>query len=525
MPQAQALAGCMSQRCGRPCRMCNITYSDDLGDMNFDEQACIRTKWEIQDYRTKFETDNTALEDTGLNKESSALSDPGLSFDETTGIPPEPLHSELAGISKLIVSTLLGSLTGKWINNLGLLLARMKTPWKYKLPDPALSQQGNVKMNAEQVCKFVSILPFLLSSPDTQGDGRPREWLRVTMFTEAARQEFTSRLGEGFCACIRKAIQSLAESNALVFTEERLNDSSSLLKLEKTIRDTRRVLTKVFGTQLLARPNTHTGVHLPYAADLFAVLKNCDVRTYETKHAPFKRIIAHTNKKGVEVQMMIFSNTKQALRFLAAGGEPRSESVITDELRQFVRGDVCMAQLLEDASMSSAHSERLQANKLSETGSLQLRNPTGSVTLSLVERAINPTLMQTAITYKGVKFPRSRLMYSRDEINVGEYWEVDLASSSYSEAIVAPVGPRSGFAIALVNSILVNAVIDVPTVWVRVSWLAKTSNVPQELTGCHTYELRSASRFSPLISVHNLARPVHIVEQGLKCLLNPYFIK
>ena len=55
-----------------------------------------------------------------------------------------------------------------------------------------------------------------------------------------------------------------------------------------------------------------------------------------------------------------------------------------------------------------------------------------------MERAINPTLMQTAITYKGVKFPRSRLMYSRDEINVGEYLEVDLASSPYSAANVAP---------------------------------------------------------------------------------------
>jgi hypothetical protein len=134
--------------------------------------------------------------------------------------------------------------------------------------------------------------------------------------------------------------------------------------------------------------------------------------------------------------MMIFSNTKQALRFLAAGGEPRSESAITDELRQFIRGDACMAQLLEDAAMSSAHSERLQANKLSGTESLKLRTPTGSVTISLVERAINPTLMQTAMTYKGVKFPRSRLMYSRDEINVGEYWEVDLASSSYSAAVI-----------------------------------------------------------------------------------------
>ena len=81
------------------------------------------------------------------------------------------------------------------------------------------------------------------------------------------------------------------------------------------------------------------------------------------------------------------------------------------------------------------------------------------------------------------------------------------------------VGPRQGFAIVLITHIFV--VGGIP--WVRVNWLGRSRNKPQELTGCHTYELRPSR--TTVLRASTLHRGVHVLQHGTQLLLNRFFIK
>ena len=128
MPQAQELAGCKKQSATQPCRMCHVQQGDDLGDVNYDVRLNARTLWEVREDRNAVSQGlRRQPVDPGLAYTPSALEDVELSFDTTRQLPPEPLHSELIGISLLAVSLLASMLTGKWRNSLSsiiLLLAK-----------------------------------------------------------------------------------------------------------------------------------------------------------------------------------------------------------------------------------------------------------------------------------------------------------------------------------------------------------------------------------------------------------------
>jgi hypothetical protein len=523
MPQAQELAGCMSMSCGRPCRMCHVQKGADLGDMDVPAtESRVRSIWTKMECREAQCDDSNALTDTGLAKEASILEDRQLCFDETVGIPTEPLHSELSGISKLALSLLVASLTVKFRRKLSLALARLKTPWKTQLPPFELSRKGSVKMNAEQVCRVIQVLPFLLTAPSPHGDGRPREWLQKHMFTSEACAAFEAKIGSRFCTEVRLAFIAVAASNVMVFAEERTNDMCSLKELDESVRTARRTLQEVFG-DTFERPNTHAGLHLVDAADRFAVPKNCDVRMYETKHGPFKRVMARSNGRGVEKQMMMWSNTRQALCFLARGGTPARCDALSQEMLSHIREDPALARLLQVKTVKSPHGNfstqrprKLDAKHVMVAMRRLIRKGWRGSTDISAEEASSCGLSPGSGTL------RASLWRGQNEVLPLQHWEV-LTGPHESERfeVKAPIGPRPGVAIARIRELIWYC----GRPFARVHWLARCSTQPQQLTGCHTYQLRESYSRVALVPMVCFHRPVHILEQGIECLLNRFFIK
>ena len=195
--------------------MCHVDHGEeDLGDVAYDAKANRRTIWQMREDRKR-----DTLIDKGLADTSSALEDNDLVFDPTRQIPPEPLHAELIGISLLAVSKLALMLTNKWLSSLSAHLSLLhNAAWVgNKLPPLTLSRRQRVKLNAEEVCSVVQLLPFALTWP---GHDRIGDWLERPMFTSVADSEMMDRCGPSYCALIRNAFLCLATSNVAVFAEE-----------------------------------------------------------------------------------------------------------------------------------------------------------------------------------------------------------------------------------------------------------------------------------------------------------------
>jgi len=103
------------------------------------------------------------------------------------------------------------------------------------------------------------------------------------------------------------------------------------------------------------------------------------------------------------------------------------------------------------------------------------------------------------------------------EIRVGEAWELGKTQADPGEM---PAGPRTGVGIVVVQNIYK---VDNNTALLRVYWLGRVSIL--EVTGCYSYQIRSAARFPVLIFAHRLRRRVHVIQHGAALLLNAFFIK
>ena len=141
------------------------------------------------------------------------------------------------------------------------------TPWDWPqfLPQLKISNRGKVKLNAEEVCRVVQLMPFVLTMPRAD---RVEDWLQPTHFTKTALEDFDERDVKDFIPRLRVAFVLLAESNVAVFADERANDAESLDQLQTAVNAARAALGNLFGSTF-ARPNTHTsGSHLAEAEKL-----------------------------------------------------------------------------------------------------------------------------------------------------------------------------------------------------------------------------------------------------------------
>ena len=67
-------------------------------------------------------------------------------------------------------------------------------------------------------------------------------------------------------------------------------------------------------------PNLHALQHLPEVAINFGTLVNTSVSLKEAVHGLYKRVIPHTNKKNISLDLSKRDNTLQTLRYLFDGG-------------------------------------------------------------------------------------------------------------------------------------------------------------------------------------------------------------
>ena len=206
--------------------------------------------------------------------------------------------------------------------------------------------------------------------------------------------------------------------------------------------------------------------------------------------------------------MMIWSNLKQAMLYLARGGESAS---ISSEISQFIRDDDICGQLLTRIKSSDPHGDN------AEDGSGVLSNAVWGSAEShdnqnlhwSAEEAQQGQLGSVSVVSLHRMVIASISGGVMAEIRVGEAWELGKTQADPGEM---PAGPRTGVGILVVQNIYK---VDNNTALLRVYWLGRVSIL--ELTGCYSYQIRSAARFPVLIFAHRLRRRVHVI-QHVECI-------
>jgi hypothetical protein len=333
-----------------------------------------------------------------------------------------------------------------------------------------------------------------------------------------ALADFDERNIRNFIPLLRQAFILLASSNAVVFADERANDELSLTHIQSTVSAARTAMRNVYESHF-DRPNTHTSnAHLADSADRYGMPKNFDVRTYETNHAPFRRFIARSSNIVVERQMMEWENIKQALQFLANGGDPDVD-LIPSQILRALREDPVLHKLLERAQASSPHdvpntvpTHRHENVKWIGTAAL--------VTLAPAERTLVYSMQQKSRKqveeFDGVHISTRAEHVAR--IHKGDVWE---CRSKAAQPLTMPAGPRASTGLIMVQSIFRD---QFAQAWVRVQWYGKKGTL-QPSVQCQPYEHKSAPRYPLIVPVVCLHRRAHLVQHGVHLLLNRYFIK
>jgi hypothetical protein len=300
MPQAMVLAGCKHHTSKCPCRRCLVEKGQQLGDAEFDIVEHRRTSQSI----TRSREVREMCERYGIGK-ISPFEDPQLAFDITTGIPTEPMHSEL-GYSKKLIGCLFEVLTGKYRTKLNARLIAKRNHWPWRCQQLKLSKDGKISATFSEASRFIQISCFLLTELKPAAGRNTmliKDWLKTSMFTARSKEVFESRLGKAFCKEIRRCFTLLAASNALVLAEIRDSNSSTLIHMFKTIKSARMQMKKVWG-DIMNIPNAHTGLHLVEAADNYGLASNVNASRFEARHAPCKNVASDSNNRGLEKQIM-----------------------------------------------------------------------------------------------------------------------------------------------------------------------------------------------------------------------------
>src|SRR2546430_846050 len=88
---------------------------------------------------------------------------------------------------------------------------------------------------------------------------------------------------------------------------------------------------------IITLPNAHILRHFSSTAKTFGTLQNVSVSLKEMMHGVYKRVIPHTNKKNVEMDLMKRDNTLQALRYILDNGyDPRVSQDISNCIRSII---------------------------------------------------------------------------------------------------------------------------------------------------------------------------------------------
>jgi hypothetical protein len=524
MPQAQTLAGCQHQSANQPCRRCKVTKGEQLGDAYFDINAALRTSQDVAAQRSQSGIGN------GVGKESPFAHVQG--FDPVRGTPTEPMHSEL-GLCKTLLGLFFQSLTEKYVKQLSRFVRAGTWPWK--IPPIKVSKDGKINLTFKQTSRFMQISPFVLTRRVQTNEGVTlQDWLKPSMFTEAAREALSMRVGPTFCKDVREGLILAAVSNAAVFVEQRSNGADSLRVMNEAIVSSRHHNARVWGAAL-HRPNAHTGLHIAETALLYGVPNNVNAGRFETRHAGPKTIAANSNYRGLERQMLVDSQIQEAILYIARGGSLGSHntSLSTSALEMLQTPDDMVTRLL-NVSGTDYHGgdgegfDEEVATRASLSHGLVWSKYTESYLLTSSEHVVASVVIEDAAASRGppvaldvpvacfrhVGLP-GREIY-RAHVTIGEYWQVHAPHTTR-----LPAGPEPSLAIMRVERLLQIG----DQGFVHPVWLGRTSTAPQKMTLCHRYELRTASLYPRLIPLSWLDVRVHVHDVAGTLIVNSMFIK
>ena len=519
MPQAMALSGCQHHTSLFPCRRCLVPKGEPLGDAEFDIVTHRRTSQSIVHSRDQ----------NGIGRgigQASPFEDPELAFDVTTGIPTEPMHSEL-GYAKTIMGYLFEALTGKYRNKLNNRLLGKRKLWPWTFRKIKLSKEGKISSSFTEASRFVQISCFLLveikATPGRE-NMLVKDWLKPSMFSKKSGIELTSRLGKSFCKEIRKCFTLLAASNALVFAEARGSDPSNLEHMANTIKSARKQIKKVWSTMNI--PNAHTGLHLVESADNYALATNANVSRFEARHAPCKNVASNSNNVHLEKQIIRDNQAQDAIRFIAANplidnpnNHNNSGQYLTIEAKRLIcRPDSTVSSLLR-ARM------RVDSSYVSEPGedvvqlAIIFKKPmVPGRQLDAEDQKVIPISFAGIIPFWYRIIIRPGVEPYRARVCVGDYWEVISAPASG----VMPTGPRKKVSIVRISGIIQIGAL----AFIQPLWLVRSSPRPHEITRCFKYQLAMRfARFPKLLSENLLLNKVHLYECADTLFHNPFFLK
>jgi hypothetical protein len=346
--------------------------------------------------------------------------------------------------------------------------------------------------------------------------------------TKESKLELIDAVGKNFCQEIRKGFILAAASSSAVFVEDRIPGPQSVRELTCAIKEARHHNERVWRSAF-HRPNAHTGLHIPEAADLFGVPNNVNGSRFENRHSAPKRVAAGSNNRGLERQMLIDSQIQEALVYLGKGGViGSSDTSLSVAALEMIRGpDPIVARLLGAYDSKDRHGGR-EGEGFDDMFAVSAGASASVVWNKFVERySLSPEESKDAgidsnsfdvNSYQQVGLPRREPF--RASVTTGEYWQVR-PPARLMPTVCMPRGPSEGAALVQVTNIL--QVNDVP--YVRVVWLGRSTALPQKLTQCYKYSLRTADQYLRLFPASWLEKRVHMFDASGVQLWNPFFIK
>jgi hypothetical protein len=279
----------------------------------------------------------------------------GLACDPYTQTPHDPFHCEYLGMAKKATTHLSNCLDRKAITALNARIDHFNhydrpSHWSVGLPlwnmnSSKSGTPGSLKWTGGQLGKFTQVAAVIL-------DG----FLCVNHFRPSIKTQLKDQLGEHFPAQIIKCFTSLGKLNKELFRSAHGNVEAAVKRIKQLVIESRRDFLNVWGpfgkNGYSATPSIHVCVHYPQTHIDFGGNRLANVERQETKHGPIRRVINNTNHRALERDMMAWSNAKNGIDFIAAGGARHLEHHRKpgSEFLKFLK-DPCIVSLLKGASL------------------------------------------------------------------------------------------------------------------------------------------------------------------------------
>ncbi|KAI5302484.1 GTPase-activating protein, partial [Ascosphaera pollenicola] len=330
------------------------------GDMRYDVEANRRNPIVIESINQQIALARTKSEATKLRKEFG-ISERGTPIEKICNVysgasmlPLDPCHSELAGVSKVALATLLEDMmtaTEKEQFLTRLHVFPMRQGWA-KIDSPITFLQS---LRLQEIGRLSLITPLILMFSLDQ------TWIVNSVAQGLAKTSNTifamDTIAVNNVACVshqtpqsglhelvissRKEVQALLEAAAHGYEQVK---SAAISQVDACSDLGRPVKPQAKGrwggkklqaySRMKERPNMHIRLHHQELANECSVINNCTVFACEDKHRWFKRVVQNTNHKDVEKVLPIKEGLQKVLSFTLDGAYATERPMFTSRLQR-----------------------------------------------------------------------------------------------------------------------------------------------------------------------------------------------